>query len=69
MFTLVFKQLILPELLIDISPGIAVFSGTTVVALTEHPLVGSVAVSVYVPPFFTAVSNADDVKPFGPVHL
>ena len=53
----------------DISPGTAVFSGTTVAVLTEHPLVGSVAVSVYVPPFFTVVFNADDVKPLGPIQL
>jgi hypothetical protein len=59
----------MPELLIDISPGAVVFSATTVTVLAEHPLVGSVAVSVYVPPFVTLVSNADDVKPLGPVQL
>jgi len=63
------KQVMVAVLLIDKLPGTTVFSATTVAALPEHPLVGSIAVSVYVPPFVTVVFNAEDVNPFGPIQL
>lgn len=50
MVTLLVRQVIVPELLIEISPGCAVFSVTVVMALEKQPLVGLVAVNVYVPP-------------------
>ena len=69
MVTLLVRQVMVPELLMEISPGGVVFSSTMVLAAEKQPLVGSVAVKVYVPPLVTVVLKVEALNPFGPLQL
>jgi hypothetical protein len=46
MVTLLVKQVMVPELLMEISPGGAVFSSTIVLAVALQPLAALIAVNV-----------------------